>query len=381
MLRSRGLILPLVLAAFIVPGFRQGVCEEATPEGIERLIRQLGHDDVARRTEAAKALEAEGEAVVAALEKAAGSNSDPHVRVSARSLIARIVLRSRSTGLVLVPVRPGSFDMGSLPGEMEREDDEPSHEVRITRSFLIGKHEVTQDEYRTVMKVDPSWFSPAGGGKRALLTRTAGTNLWTTETGRFPVESVTWYDAVEFCNRLSALDGYSPCYGIDGTIVTRKGGRGYRLPTEAEWEYACRAGTKTRFHSGDELTGREANAKPTIVGAYGGNTPLWPDLHRTAKVGSYEPNGFGIHDMHGNVAEWCWDTYEKGFYADSPRDDPEGPARGVHRALRGGSWLVNEGRCRSASRFWHAPDEKKFYAGFRVCRDWRALGTSTKRFY
>jgi formylglycine-generating enzyme required for sulfatase activity len=218
------------------------------------------------------------------------------------------------------------------------------------------------------MKVNPSWFARTGGGK----DRVAGL-----DTGRFPVEKVTWFDAVDFCNKLSELDGYDPYYkladvtrdgdSITAAAVTAAGGNGYRLPTEAEWEYACRADTATPFQFGQVRTGNEGNFKTVFPGGYGGPGKT-VDLGRTAKVGSYPVGGWGLTDMHGNAAEWCGDWYDKDYYLKSPVDDPGGPAAGQHRVLRGGSWLLTNTSCRSASRFWLPPGESTYYTGFRVAR-------------
>jgi formylglycine-generating enzyme required for sulfatase activity len=276
---------------------------------------------------------------------------------------------SKSLGLETVVIQEGEFQMGSPATEANRRTDETRHKVRLSRPFLLGVYEVTQEEYEKVMQANPSWFCSKGEGRGKIPEQ---------DTSRYPVENVTWYDALEFCNRLSKRDDFEPYYKLadvkrDGdTItsasVTRIGGNGYRLPTEAEWEYACRAGTTKAFYFGDASTGREANVKGVLVGGGYGGTTKWPDLGRTSKVGSYAANPWGLYDMHGNVAEWCWDWYDKDYYTNSPQDDPRGPDSGRHRVVRGGSWLVSEGSCRSASRFWHTAEERKEYAGFRVAR-------------
>jgi formylglycine-generating enzyme required for sulfatase activity len=218
------------------------------------------------------------------------------------------------------------------------------------------------------MKYNPSYFTPVGPGRFKVDGE---------DVTRFPVERVTWFDAVEFCNRLSKQDGFAEYYKLadvtrDGDSITKAtvtvaGGSGYRLPTEAEWEFACREWSVTPYHFGWQNTGREANLKPGPATGYGGG-PTWPALERTARVGSYKPNAYGLHDMHGNVAEWCWDWYRTDYYSASPAADPVGPDTGDHRVLRGGSWLVNESSCRTAGRYWQAPGEGKNYAGFRVAR-------------
>jgi formylglycine-generating enzyme required for sulfatase activity len=241
--------------------------------------------------------------------------------------------------------------------------------VRISRPFLLAAHEVTQAEYLQVMETNPSWFSPAAGGEAKVAER---------DTAAFPVESVSWYDAVEFCNRLSERDGLEPYYrltdvkregrSIVAAAVAESGSIGYRLPAEAEWEHACRAGTSTRFSFGNKCSGSELNVNFRHTTGYGGTSRV-PGLGRTTAVASYPANRWGLFDMHGNVAEWCADWYDKEYYAAAPRDDPPGPPHGVHRVLRGGSWLVAEANCRSAARMLHLPGDRHYYAGFRVARN------------
>jgi formylglycine-generating enzyme required for sulfatase activity len=372
LLLSRGSWLVLLLWTAVIGLPRSDPGNDAAAARIAALVKQLGDDAFAEREAAGAALEAAGEKALPALRKAADASEDAEVRRRAGRLVRAILLgarKSKSTGLELALIDAGEFTMGSPNSEGGRRADELQHRVRLTRPFLLGAFEVTQDQYRQVMGGNPSWFAATGGGK----AKVAGL-----ETGRFPVEQVSWYDAVEFCNRLSRQDGYAPYYklaveqreagSIKRASVTAAGGSGYRLPTEAEWECACRAWTDTPYHFGGRNTGREANLKAaTFVGGYGA-PPTWESLGRTAKVGSYAPNPYGLYDLHGNAAEWCGDWYDRDYYANSPADDPKGPARGNHRVVRGGSWLVDEGSCRCASRNLLSPGESNYYAGFRVAR-------------
>jgi sulfatase modifying factor 1 len=344
---------------------------ELPPDRLAILITQLGDESFARREEASRQLIARGERVLPALRQAAATSGDLEVRRRAEAVGRKILLaarKCRTLGIDLVLIDPGEFEMGSPRNEPGRRPDEDQHKVRITRPFLLGACEVTQEEYEKVMKTNPSWFAPKGGGKDRLPEQ---------DTDRYPVEQVSWFDAVEFCNRLSQQDGYEPFYKLaevkraDGSIrsaeVTIIGGNGYRLPTEAEWEYACRAGTTTPYHYGGEGNGNKSNVKGMSYSTYGG-VVTGPDLKRTARVGSYPTNGGGLFDMHGNVAEWCQDWYDKDYYAISPAQDPPGPAKGQQRAVRGGSWLLPEASSRSAARIGQTPDERKEFVGFRIAR-------------
>lgn len=250
-----------------------------------------------------------------------------------------------SVGMKFAWIPAGKFMMGSPDHKTSRYKDEPLHEVHLTRGFYMGVHEVTQGEFERVMGRNPSYFSATGGGKDKVKGM---------ETGRFPVEQVSWQDAEEFCRKLSELP------------EEKKAKRSYRLPTEAEWEYACRGGRKDEpFHFGRSLSSLQAN--------FNGNFPhgaeKGPFLERTTAVGSYQPNPFGLFDMHGNVAEMCSDWYGKDYYLKSPVEDPQGPAHGEGRVVRGGGWDSGLGQmwsCLSAERGYGRPTCTGSFVGFRV---------------
>jgi formylglycine-generating enzyme required for sulfatase activity len=242
-------------------------------------------------------------------------------------------------GMTLARIPSGTFIMGSPADEKHRQADEAQHEVAITKPFYLGVFEVTQGQYTKIMGNNPSHFSASGGGKQQVQER---------DTSGYPVERVSWVDAVEFCKKLSAKE--------DKT---------YRLPTEAEWEYACRAGTKSVFHAGNDFHSYLANINGLSYSSYGKETS-GPFYRCTVKVGEYKRNDFGLYDMHGNVQEWCADWYADDYYKKSPKNDPAGPAEGTERVLRGGGWPSSAKACRSAARNHLAPTEKTYTIGFRV---------------
>ena len=342
---------------------------------IAELIRQLGDDSYPQREAACRALEKLGEPALPALRQYdAKPSADLEVQQRVKQVMLTILqsgCESKSTRMRLAIIPAGAFKMGSPAEQKGHRDDETEHDVAITTSFLLGINEVTQAEYELVMKTNPSAFSPKGTNRDKVAAQ---------PTDRFPVEHVSWFDAIAFCNQLSVLDGLAPYYEVrheqregDAMVsaqVTVLGGRGYRLPTEAEWEYACRARSETAFHFGGTTNGTQANFKSLVVtaGGYGGPETRTVELGRTAVVGSYPANRWGLNDLHGNVAEWCWDFYDKDYYATSPRENPRGPKAGPQRVLRGGSWMVADELCRSASRLGQTPDEHKDYIGFRVAR-------------
>lgn len=363
----------LILFAFTPGESARGQSEAvpATDEKIAALITRLGDRDYFEREAAGKELTSLGEVALQPLRTAAARSPVPEVSARAGRVVRAILLgcrTSKSTGLEMVLTDTGEFLMGSPTTERGRRPDERQHRVRFDQPYLIGKYEVTQDEYRVIMNASPSWFSRTGAGKDKVGER---------GTGKFPVEHVSWFDAVEFCNRLSKSDGHTPYYtlsdvreyeagGVESATVKVNGGNGFRLPTEAEWEYACRSGTNGPFHSDKPLTGTEGNFKMIVGIGYGSQER--PSLGRTTAVGSYKAGPWGLCDAHGNVAEWCGDWYDADYYSNSPADNPPGPANGDHRVVRGGSWMMTDSACRSAARFHLAPGERKEYVGFRVVR-------------
>jgi len=244
-------------------------------------------------------------------------------------------VKTNSIGMKLVWIPPGEFMMGSRDSAAEvarRGDTEarysthehPQHPVKISQGFSMGIHEVTQAQYEAVMGTNPSRFK--------------GNNL--------PVETVSWDDATEFCGKLS-----------------QKEGKTYRLPTEAEWEYACRAGTRTPFSLGETISATQVNYDGNFTYGSGSKGQY---RESAMPVGSFQPNAFGLYDMHGNVFEWCQDWYEEDYYSESSKIDPKGPQSGSARVRRGGSWIHGPWHCRSANRSWHMPGVTLYFAGFRV---------------
>ena len=263
-------------------------------------------------------------------------------KVAGKQYLARVTAAAKSgseNGMVRIPA--GTFQMGNT-GIYGFSAEEPVHSVTISRDFLMSTYEITQKQYEEVMGTNPSNFK--------------GENL--------PVELVNWYDAVEYCNKLSEMEGLDKCYSGSGdTIVCDWDANGYRLPTEAEWEYAAKAGTTTDFYSGD-LTVRGDGCPPIDanldkIGWYCGNAS------KTQEVGQKAPNDFGLYDMSGNVWEWCWDL--DAGYTNTPETDPRGPVSGSYRVYRGGSWNIYAHSCRSAIRNFINPS-RYFSVGFRVVR-------------
>jgi formylglycine-generating enzyme required for sulfatase activity len=292
--------------------------------------------DLARKTAPVKHRQPDVEAPSAVSKTRSASRSDagskstvPVPKSSNQRTLSRELVLDLDKGvkmeLVLVPA--GTFLMGSPHGEDGRtEDEEPRHEAVITRPFYIGKYAITQAEWQAMMGSAPSFFK---GDNR-------------------PVENVSWDDCQAFCGALS-----------------QKTGRVVRLPTEAEWEYSCRAGTGTAYSFGD------SSERLGGYAWYGDNSGS-----ETQPVGGKQPNSWGLHDMHGNVWEWCSDWYDETFYVRSPKLAPRGASSGNYRVLRGGSWLYYPWGCRSAVRLRYLPACRSCLVGLRVVVLGLTRGTS-----
>jgi formylglycine-generating enzyme required for sulfatase activity len=295
---------------------------------------------------------------------------------------------TNSIGMKMVLIPAGEFKMGG--GESAEEtaafynktygendltadsfkDEQPRHQVRITKPFYIGIYHVTRGQFRQFVK-DTGYKTDAEKGENpgasgwnpdkkefGFNEKYSWRNAGFEQTDEHPVVNVSWNDAVAFCKWLS-----------------KKENKTYRLPTEAEWEYACRAGTTTRYYSGDdpETLAKVGNVADAAAKA---KLPDWKYTIKandgyvfTAPVGKFKPNAFGLYDMHGNAWQWCADRYGAKYYAASPTDDPTGPDSGGDRVLRGGSWIDWPNSARSAERDGDAPDFRSDLAGFRVARN------------
>jgi formylglycine-generating enzyme required for sulfatase activity len=271
---------------------------------------------------------------------------------------------------VLIP--PGEFEMGSTPEEVQwaleygkknRVADKwyydhvpgeaPRHHVKITRPFCMAAYQVTQGEYEKVMginpiaftekQVDASTFNPPLPETEVKCRVDYRKRVMGKDTSRHPVETVNWDEAMEFCRKLSAMP------------AERAASRTYRLPTEVEWEYACRAGTTTRWCCGDDEAGLQE------YGWYNKNAS-----GMTHPVGQKKPNVWGLYDMHGNVWQWCSDWFSADYYKQSPPSDAIGSPAGSYRVVRGGYWSYPASSCRSASRYTNGPATRRHGNGFRV---------------
>ena len=252
----------------------------------------------------------------------------------------------------MIYINGGVFTMGSPASEEGRAPNEIQRSITLS-PFYISRFPITQREFQDMMGRNPSSFK--------------GENL--------PVESVTWWEALEYCNRRSQKERLALVYTIDkdkGTVTWNRSASGYRLPTEAEWEYACRAGTSTPFNTGIKITSDQANFdgiwKEEVVNEFGAVTRILRGEYRekTTPVGTFTPNARGLYDMHGNVWEWCWDLF--GPYPSGTHTNPTGALSGSSRILRGGSWNNTAENIRSAHRIDYDPGSKGYDIGFRVVR-------------
>jgi len=266
-----------------------------------------------------------------------------------------------SSGIELIRISAGTYTRGS--SNSVDWNASPPHQVTLTSGFYMGKYEITQEQYQEVMGNNPSYFN-GGSSEEGYLPREPAAGE---VQGKRPVEGVTWFDAVEFCNKLSEIEGLTPVYTITGrtpstgypitsaTVTANWNANGYRLPTEAEWEYACRAGSTTAWHFGDD------ESQLVNYAWYSANSN-----YRTHEVGMKLPNAWGLYDMHGNVWEWCWDWYAS--YSSTAQTDPRGPDGGTNRVSRSGYWFSSAEYSRSADRNYCNPDGGNSGFGFRVAR-------------
>ena len=316
------------------PGPADGLFGGATREALRQWQRAKGEPVTGYLTRAqAEALVATGRDAVAAQtdaerqrqerDAAARAEANRQRKVEEERRAAKAAARPRelrnSIGMEFVLVEPGTFEMGSPATEPGRDDDETLHRVTLSQPYYLGKYEVTQGQWAAVMGSNPSSFSNCGRN--------------------CPVEAVSWEDAQGFIEELNLREGVTV----------------YRLPTEAEWEYAARAGTQTAYHFGN-ATNR--------LGQYG-----WYDENsgnRTHPVGQKRPNAFGLYDMLGNVWEWVHDWY--GDYPHGAVTDPRGPSSGANRVPRGGSWSDSARYCRVANRYRISPGNRGYILGFRLAR-------------
>jgi formylglycine-generating enzyme required for sulfatase activity len=267
--------------------------------------------------------------------------------------IAGLAAAQDNVSVDLAFIKGGTFTMGSPESEAWREKDETQHSVTLN-DFYIAKYQVTQKEYQALTGSNPSNFK--------------GDTL--------PVENLSWYETVQYCNARSLMEGLAPAYAIEGRNITwNRDANGYRLPTEAEWEYACRAGTTTPFNTENSITTAQANYYghyPYMIETYyfsQSRLETRPAEYRqqTLPVGSFAPNKWGLFDMHGNAWDWCWDWY--GNYGDSAQTDPGGAASGTSRITRGGGWNDFAKHLRSAYRASMPPENGSYNIGFRLARN------------
>jgi formylglycine-generating enzyme required for sulfatase activity len=261
-----------------------------------------------------------------ATEPASQAGTQPASAATSQPAGELVLVLDDETTMRLALIPAGKFLLGSPLGDKNRQADERlPRDVTISKPFYMGIYEVTQKQYLAVTGKAPSQFK--------------GENN--------PVERVSWDDAVEFCKKLSSMTGKSVF-----------------LPTDAQWEYACRAGTTTPFNTGDTITADQANFNGSAIIVNGRPGKF---RQKTIPVGEFKPNAFGLYDMHGNVWEWCADWYDGRYYISDNRTDPTGPASGRYRVFRGGGWIGNQSACQSSAYSGQEPDTRNNNIGFRVC--------------
>jgi formylglycine-generating enzyme len=308
--------------------------------------------------------------------RAPESRSNEPATAASQAATNREIIRN-SIGMRLVRIRGGEFLMGASDSDDDaQESEKPRHKVRITKPFYLGIHEVTVAQFRAFVR-DTDYQTgaePDGKGSSGFNTALPGfeydkpgytwKNLGWIQDDDHPVLNVSWYDATAFCQWL-----------------TKKERRTYRLPTESEWEYACRAGSKARFISGDSsdelklianvqdrsLAAKKPRFSNSDDASYLSRPVPWDDGHPfSAPVGSLLPNELGLYDILGNAAEWCQDWYGKDYYGNSPLTDPKGPETGTARVVRGGAFLHQARHCRVSHRVAGTPSYRNYIIGFRV---------------
>jgi len=249
---------------------------------------------------------------------------------------------AQKSNMALIP--EGFFLMGSPVNERDRFNAEgPQHKVTL-KAFYLCKYEVSQKEFQDIMGINNSTFK--------------GDN--------YPVDMVSWFEAIEYCNALSKKEKLKPAYTVNNDSVTwDRSANGYRLPAEAEWEYACRAGTVTAFYTGNNITTSQANYDGNWP--YG-NNPRGEYRRKFTEAGSFPANPWGLHDINGNAWEWCWDWF--GPYSETDKENPSGASSGSTRVQRGGSWGSTGAELRCAFRRSYYPNERVISAGFRVARNY-----------
>lgn len=252
-------------------------------------------------------------------------------------------------------------------------DEKPTHQVQLD-GFTMSAYEITNQQYCDFLNsLAPSevkeseWFNILSDYCKIKKNRDGLFFILNKSMEKHPIVTVSWDGSVAFANYLNKRKNLEPCYDVDNNRNCDISAKGFRLPTEAEWEYACRAGTRTPFNTGDNLTTEQAN--------YYGNFPYknYPEgkyVGTTTPVGAYPPNAWGLSDMHGNVWEWCMDWYSGTYYEECEKqgvvEDPQGPETGSSRVFRGGSWGSYAQYCRSAVRDDYHPGSSSFSVGFRL---------------